>query len=215
MFGFASSIFLLTLELQTARGYSALESGLTTFPMAVGVMVMAQPASRIYRRVGPQRMILAGLLISALGTLALSQMDLETDAWLIRGVMLIRGLAFGMVLVPLQAATYAKVASKDTGRATALYNVTSQVASSLGVAVAATLLTSRLSHYGAVLGSPATRDGSQSAFQDVFFVVAIVGLAASAVALLIKDREARATMDARGPAAAHASPETAAAADIE
>src|SRR4029079_18529599 len=56
MFGFSSTIFLLTLELQAARGLSGLESGLTPFPMAVGVMVMAQPGSRIYRVIGPRRM---------------------------------------------------------------------------------------------------------------------------------------------------------------
>jgi len=35
MFAGASMIFLLTLELQAVRGLSALESGLTTFPMAI------------------------------------------------------------------------------------------------------------------------------------------------------------------------------------
>lgn len=213
MFGFSSTIFLLTLELQAARGLSALESGLTTFPMAVGVMVMAQPASRLYRSVGPRRMILTGLIITAVSTFAFRQMDLGTNEWLIRGVMLIRGLGFGLVLVPLQAATYAGVVAKDTGRATALYNVTSQVAASLGVALAATLLTSRLSYHGAILGAPQTRDGSLSAFQDVFLVMGLIGLATVAVAFLIQDTHARGTMRRQSAQPGSNTPDGAPAAD--
>ncbi|MBI2765786.1 MAG: multidrug efflux MFS transporter [Chloroflexi bacterium] len=194
MFGFSSTVFLLTLELQAARGLSALESGLTTFPMAIGVMLVAQPASRIYRVIGPRRMIFAGLLITGLTALALSRVDLNTNEWLIRGLLIIRGLAFGLVLVPLQAATYARIDPKDTGRATALYNVTSQVASSFGVAFAATLLTSRLADYGAMLGAPATRGGEIAAFQDVFLLTAVMALAGAAVAFLVRDRDATATM---------------------
>ena len=198
MFGFSSTIFLLTLELQAARGLSALESGFTTFPMAVGVMFMAQPASRMYRVIGPRRMILTGLVITAVCTLLFWRVSLDTREWTIRGLMLIRGLGFGLILVPLQAATYAGIDSKDTGRATALYNVSSQVAASLGVALAATLLTSRLSNHGAILGAPQTRLAALNAFQDVFVVMGIIATASIVVALLIKDSLARATM---GPGA--------------
>ncbi|MGH2632286.1 MAG: MDR family MFS transporter [Tepidiformaceae bacterium] len=209
-FGFSSTVFLLTLELQTSRGLSALAAGLTTFPMAIGVMLVAQPASRIYRVVGPRRMILVGLLVTAATTFILARFDLGTNEWLIRATLIVRGLAFGLVLVPLQAATYATVEPKDTGRATALYNVSSQVASSFGVALAATLLTSRLAYHGAILGAPATRAASLGAFQDVFLVMAILSLAGVAVAFLIRDSAARATMrptEVEPAASAAASPE--------
>lgn len=194
MFGGSAMIFLLTLQLQAARGLSPLESGLTTFTMAIGVMVMAQPASRIYRVVGPRRMIGAGLLVSGAVTVTLGMIDLDTNLWLIRVIMLARGLGFGFVLVPLQAATYAQVTPAETGRATALYNASSQVASSLGVAVSATLLTSRLSHYGAALGGPRGGAASLDAFQDTFLIVGVASLIGAAVALLIHDRDAARTM---------------------
>jgi EmrB/QacA subfamily drug resistance transporter len=194
MLGGSSMIFLLTLELQAARGLSALESGLTTFVMAIGVMAAAQPASRIYNYVGPRRMILGGLIVCALATLALARTDLEVSLWELRALMIARGLGFGFVLVPLQAATYAQISGPQTGRATALYNATSQVASSLGVAIAASYLTSRLTHYGAQLGNPATRDGSLSAFQDGFMLMGVLSLIGVGVAFLIRDRDAASTM---------------------
>lgn len=197
MFAFGSMIFLLTLELQAERGLSALESGLVVFTMAIGVMFVAQPASRIYRVVGPRRMIALGLAVSGATYLALSQVDFGTSEWTIRALMLARGVGFGLVLVPLQAATYATIAPAQTGRATAVYNAASQFASSLGVAVAASLLTSRLAHHGAQLGNPATRAGALIAFQDSFLVLGLISLAGTAVALLISDRDAAPTMNIR------------------
>jgi EmrB/QacA subfamily drug resistance transporter len=188
MFGGSSMIFLLTLELQQGRGLTPLESGLTTFVMAIGVMMTAQPASRIYRFVGPQRLILAGLIVSAGVTLALYEVDFQTNLWAIRALMLARGIGFGFVLVPLQAATYAQISPAQTGRATALYNATSQVASSLGVAISATYLTSRFSDNGFSPG------GQLASFQDSFLFVGILSVAGAAVALLIRDRDAAATM---------------------
>lgn len=204
MFGGAGMIFLITLQLQAGRGLTALESGATTFVMAIGVMLIAQPASRIYRIVGPQRMIGGGLLLCAGVTLALHWVTFDTNLWLIRALMLLRGLGFGMVLVPLQAATYAQVSPAETGRATALYNATSQVASSLGVAVSAAYLTSRLSNYGAILGAPQTRDASLNAFQDAFLAMGLLSLAGAAVALLIRDRDAAPTMRPSAQAAVDA-----------
>lgn len=196
MFGGTSMIFLLTLELQAARGLSALEAGLTTFVMAIGVMLVAQPSSRIYRVVGPRRMIMAGLTVCALVTLALTQLNLGANLWEVRALMFARGLGFGFVLVPLQAATYAQISPAQTGRATALYNATSQVASSLGVAVAASYLTSRLTHYGGQLGNPAARGAQLSAFQDGFMLMGVLSLIGVGVAFLIRDRDAASTMHA-------------------
>jgi MFS family permease len=143
---------------------------------------------------GPRRMIGAGLLDCALVTLLLAQLDLDANLWLVRALMLARGLGFGFVLVPLQAATYAQVTPAETGRATALYNATSQVASSLGVAIAATLLTNRLTHYDAQLGNPLTSTGQLDAFQDALLVTGVLSLVGAAVAFLINDRDAAATM---------------------
>jgi EmrB/QacA subfamily drug resistance transporter len=196
-FTFSSMIFLLTFELQAARGLSPLESGLTTFPMAIGVMLIAQPASRLYRITGPRRLIFIGLAVSAAVTLTLYRLDLETNLWALRALMLARGLGFGLVLVPLQAATYATVPPAITGRATALYSSSAQVAGSLGVAVAAALLTSRLAHHGAQLGNPVTRTASLHAFQDDFLIMGLIALAGIAVAFLISDRAAAATMNTK------------------
>ena len=55
---FLGTLYLVPLYFQDARGLSALQSGLSTFPEAFGVMLGAQFASRlIYPRIGPRRHI--------------------------------------------------------------------------------------------------------------------------------------------------------------
>lgn len=197
MTGFSASLFLLPIMLQAERGLSAFESGLTSFPMAIGVMTMAQPVSRAYRHIGPRRLIALGLLIASLTSFAFYAIDGGTNLWLIRGLMFVRGLGFGLMLVPLQAATFSTITPAMTGRASSFFSSSRMVAQSLGVAVIATVLTSRLTHHDAILGSPATRDGAFSAFQDAFVIAGVMTLVGVIAALLIHDRDAAASMAPR------------------
>ena len=58
--GFSATLFLLPLFLQLERGLSPLQSGLVTFPQAIGVMLMAPVLTRLYPRVGPRRLVVLG-----------------------------------------------------------------------------------------------------------------------------------------------------------
>ncbi len=192
--GFAGALFLLPLLLQAEMGLSPLQSGLTTFPQALGVVSMAQPAGRLYKRIGPRRMMMAGMGLASLNTLLFLLVDLETAQWWIRGLMFMRGWSFALILVPLQAATFATIRLQDTGRASAVFNAGRQVAASFGVALLATVLTNRMTAHDAVLGNPATRDGALLAFHDAFIVAALLALLGMTAALLVSDREAAASM---------------------
>ena len=195
--GFSATLFLLPLILQLERGLSPFESGLATFPQAIGVMLVAPLMARVYPIVGPRRLVAVGLLVASATTVPLILMDLGTDLWWVRGTMFMRGVGFSMMLVPLQTAAFAGVSMAETGRATALFNATRQVAQSFGVAIIATVLTSRLAHHGAALGSPDAGGGAVSAFSDGFVVTAIFIAAGVLTALLIRDRDAAATLRAR------------------
>ncbi len=192
--------FLLPQFLQTARGLSPLTSGLTTFPTAIGIMIVAPLIGRLYPVIGPRRLVMAGALIAAVAAFGLRFVDLDTDLWQVRLQMLPLGIAFGLVFIPLQTSSFARISLAETGRATAAYNTVRQVATSFGFALLATVLASRLTAHGAALGNPATRGGAVAAFHDTLLVPALLsGLAFVAATLLIRDHLAAETMR-RAPA---------------
>ncbi|HVB63987.1 MAG TPA: MDR family MFS transporter [Nitrolancea sp.] len=196
---FGGLIFLLPLLLQAERGLSPLQSGLTTFPQAIGVLLTATLAGRLYSSVGPRKLMIVGMAISAVATLAFIGIDANTNDWAIRMLMLIRGGAFGLALVPLQAATFAEVTGAETGQASAAFSVIRQVASSFGVALVATVLTARLAFHDAIMGNPATRSGAFLAFHDTFVVTTLISGVAIGAAFMVSDKLAAATMHSSAP----------------
>jgi EmrB/QacA subfamily drug resistance transporter len=205
---FAGALFLLPLLLQSAMGLSPFQSGLTTFPMAIGVVTMSQVAGRMYPVVGPRRMMTVGLIGAACSALLMLTVDLDTSQWWIRLFMFIRGMSFGLLLVPMQAATFATIRTEDMGRASSIYSSARQVAMSFGVALLATVVSSRLSHYGATLGDPATATDAVRAFHDGFVAAAVLSLIGAAAAFFfIRDSDAASTMRQRVDVEVEAVPE--------
>ena len=199
---FIGVIFLMPLYLQDLRGFTPLQSGLTTFPQAIGVIISSQLVGRLYHRVGPRRLIVFGMLGMAAATLPLAFVGLDTNLWDIRAIMFFRGICMAFAFVPMQAATYANIAPVDTGRASAIYSTQRQVAAALGVASLGTVLISRTNAATAGLSDPhALARGALSGFRLAFFVGAVlVGLAALS-GLLIHDEDAASTMQTRAPRA--------------
>ncbi len=201
--GLIGALFLLPLLLQAEMGFTPLESGLATFPQAIGVITMVQIASRLYHRIGPRRLMMGGMFGATLTTLAFLFVGLGTDPWWIRGIMFARGLSFALVLVSLQTATFATISPPDMGRASAIFNAGRQVAASLGVAVLAAALTNRLAAHDTVLGPPpAGNPGiALDAFHEAFLAAAILTIFGLVASLLISDKEAAPSMQ-RVPAGA-------------
>jgi len=193
-FGFGSYLGLLVLMplyLQELRGVSALQSGLTTFPEAVGVLVSSQIVGRLYPHVGPRRLMVGGLTTVGSTMLAMSFVHPGTSLWTIRLIMLVGGAGMAFVFVPLQVTTFATISPADTGQASAIYNAQRQMSAALGVAILSTVLFSRSD--GPV---EAANPNVEGAFRVVFLVDAAIAFIGVLMALRIRDADAIGTMKA-------------------
>jgi EmrB/QacA subfamily drug resistance transporter len=197
---FIGVIFLMPLYLQNLRGFTPLESGLTTFPQALGVIVSSQIVGRLYHSVGPRRLIVFGMLSMAVVTLPLAFLGLDTSLWNIRVIMFARGICMAFAFVPMQAATYANIEPVDTGRASAIYSTQRQVAAALGVATLGTVLISRVNSATSGVTDPhALAHGVLSGYRVAFLVGTVLVALASLSGLLIHDEDAASTMLSRTP----------------
>ena len=188
---FLGMLYLIPLYFQDARGLSALQSGLSTFPEAIGVMIGAQFASRfIYPRIGPRRHITGGLLGLAVCMLVLTQISVTTNLWFIRGLMFVLGWMMAQVMVPNQAASFAMITPESMGRASTFFNTMRQVGSATGVAVLSTVLIG----VGSAQASGGTVSPDIAAYHFAFLTAAIFALAAAAFSLTIHDSDAAETI---------------------
>jgi len=195
MAAFLGVLFAVPLFFQIALGLNALQSGLNTFPEAIGVMIGAQVASRLlYPRIGPRRLVAAGLVGVAGSMLLMTQVGFDTDLWWMRLLMLTMGLCMAQVIVSSQAASFATVSPADTGNASSLFNSQRQLGSALGVS----LVTTVIALVGAVHVVAGHSVPNLTAYHAAFVATAVVALIGSAVALTIKDADASATMVRRG-----------------
>jgi EmrB/QacA subfamily drug resistance transporter len=188
---FLGILFVLPLYIQTVRGATAMESGLTTFPEALGVIAASQVVGRLYPVIGPRRLISSGLGAMAAGLLVMSRViGLDTNLWTIRFIMFGLGVCLAFCLIPLQASAFATIAPTDTGDASAIFNAVRQTGSAVGVAVLATVLSVLLPDAGEA-GDAAT------AYQTAFLVAAGLAVVGALVALTIRDSDAASTMRPR------------------
>lgn len=198
---FLGVTFVMPQYLQNLRGMDPLQSGLTTFPQAFGVMASSLIAGRIYARVGPRRLMAGGYFAAALTILLFTQLTLGTNLWLIRGLMLMRGMCMGFAFVPMQAACYATIPPAQNGRASSLFSTQRQVGISVGVAVLASILTA----YG-VLRPPIAAAAIPHALAGVhwaFGAAVAFAFVAAGFAWFIRDDDAKETMRSRRPSDAH------------
>jgi EmrB/QacA subfamily drug resistance transporter len=188
---FLGSLYLMALFLQDGLGLSALNAGLSTFPEALGVIVGAQIAARVYPRIGPRRMMTAGMLGVAAITALLVTVGFGTSLWWVRALMLLLGLSWAQALVPLQAATFATITPEATGAASTLFNTGRQVGMAVGVAI----LTTVASAVG--LTQKATGRAAAphlAAYHAGLITASVIALIAAGIAQLVDDRAAAATM---------------------
>jgi EmrB/QacA subfamily drug resistance transporter len=138
--GFSATIFLLTLFMQRALGYSPLKTGLAYLPLTGGILVSSTIAARLVTRCGVRLVMLAGMAVTSAGLLILSQATSHssfTGTLLPAFVLIAAGM--GATAVPLSIAAFAGVADSDYGVASGLLNTSQQIGGAFGVAILSTV----------------------------------------------------------------------------
>ena len=136
---FAAFLFLNTLYLQGSRGYSALEAGLCTLPMALATFLLAPVSGRIVGARGVRiPLYVAGVCMGAAAVL-LTRITPATPLPYLLGAYLLFGIGFGMVNAPITNTAVSGMPRAQAGVAAAVASTSRQVGASLGVAVAGSI----------------------------------------------------------------------------
>jgi len=141
MFAILMSItFLLPVFMQELLGFSATQSGQALMPRALAMMVGIPIVGRLYNKVKARILILIGISLVALSTYLMSRYTLDTSARTVIGAIIIQGLGFSSLFVPLTAVALSTIPRYRLADATGLNSLLRQIGGSLGLATFATLL---------------------------------------------------------------------------
>jgi EmrB/QacA subfamily drug resistance transporter len=143
--GLFGMFFLGALYLQRVLGFDALEVGLAFLPVAVTIGAMSLAVSpRLIVRFGAVPTLLPGLLLIAAGLVLFQRAPVDGEYVRdLLGVMLLLGVGAGLSFPALMTLAMAGAGPSDAGLASGLVNTTQQVGGALGLAVLATLATTR------------------------------------------------------------------------
>jgi EmrB/QacA subfamily drug resistance transporter len=178
-------LFLNSLYLQEARGFSALHAGLLTLPMAAMTVVFAPISGRIVGSRGSRiPLVIAGCMLTVSG-LVLSRLTDSTATPVLLVGYLIFGLGFGMLNSPITNAAVSGMPRSQAGVAAAIASTSRQVGASLGVAIVGTVLNARLTGPFETGFVPAARLG--------WFIIAGCGVLVLVLGLITTTAWARST----------------------
>ena len=141
MFAMLMSVtFLLPLFMQTLLGFDATQSGLALMPRSLVMMVVMPIVGRIYNIVSPRVVVAFGILLFAYSAWMMGHYTLQTTARGVVNVLIIQGVAFSCLFIPLTTVALSSIPRHRLPDATGLNSLLRQVGGSVGLAVMATLM---------------------------------------------------------------------------
>jgi MFS family permease len=163
--------FVVSAYLQVVRGYNAIQTGVIFTAATLGILVSSLAAERLAKRRPQRTLILAGFVVTIAGiaTLLLLVTGSPT-AWAFAPGLLLIGLGLGVMLTPSVNIVQSSFSEGQQGEISGLSRSVSNLGSTLGTAIAGTIL---------VAGITVTPERSYGLAMAVLGVVGLVGLVAA------------------------------------
>jgi EmrB/QacA subfamily drug resistance transporter len=180
--------FLLSLYMQNVLGFSALQTGVGYLAVALTAVVASGVAQALVTKTGVKPALTAGMLLLAGGLAYFTQISVDGSYFgdLFVGFVLV-GVGLGFSFVPVSIAALAGATSKEAGLASGLINTSQQIGGALGLAILATVSTTRTSN---LLDEGVSQPSALTqGFQLAFWVGVGFALAAVAATLLTLKRD--------------------------
>jgi MFS family permease len=159
--------FVFSAFLQVVRGYNAIQNGVIFTAATLGILVSSPAAERLAKRYPQRTLILTGFVTTIVGVLVLlALVKGSPGAWAFAPGLLLISLGLGVMLTPSVNVVQSAFPEEQQGEISGLLRCVFNLGSSLGTAVAGTILVAELT-------SP---DRAYALAMITLAVIAIIGL---------------------------------------
>jgi MFS family permease len=163
--------FVVSAYLQVVRGYNPIQTGVIFTAATIGILVSSLAAERLAKRYPQRALILAGFVITTAGIgILLAMVKVSLAAWAFAPGLLLIGLGIGAMLTPSVNVVQSSFPESLQGEISGLSRSVSNLGSSLGTAIAGTIL---------VAGITATPGRAYGVAMISLAVVGLIGLVAA------------------------------------
>jgi EmrB/QacA subfamily drug resistance transporter len=215
---FGASLLFPSYFLQV-RDETTLRAGLLLAPQGLGAMLTMPAAGILTDRIGPGKIVLAGISTIVVGMAMFTQVGSDTSYAFLLLALFVMGLGMGGTMMPIMTSALQTLKDHEIARGSTLMNITQQIAASIGTALFSVLLTNGFKSSDlagpaiASLSDPAIAKSlppadiaqglsdAADAFADVFVVATILVAVCLVPAFLLPRRPPAARGDADTAAA--------------
>jgi EmrB/QacA subfamily drug resistance transporter len=183
--GMFGMFFLGSLYLERVLGYDALEIGLAFLPVTLVMGILSiRYSERLIMRFGARTMLLPGLSCIVAALLLFTQAPVDGSyVTNLLPIMLLLGLGGGLSFPALMTVAMSGATPQDAGLASGLVNTSAQVGGALGLAVLATLSSTRSEDL--IADGHSTASALVSGYHLAFVIGAALVVAAIAVVAIV------------------------------
>jgi MFS family permease len=163
--------FVVASFLQVVRGYNAIETGVIFTAATVGLLASSLAAGPLSKKFAQRTLIISGFVLTIAGMLlGLVIVQGTQTAWAFAPGLLLTGLGVGLMLTPSVNVVQSSFSESKQGEISGLSRSVSNLGSSLGTAIAGTIL---------VAGIASTPGQNYAISTIVLAAVGLIGLAAA------------------------------------
>ena len=139
-----ATLALLPPYLQQWKGYPVVTTGLVLMPRGIGTMIAMMLVGRLLKTVDARYLILLGMGLISFSLWEMSGFNLQVSRGDIIRTGLMQGLGLGLVFVPISTLAYVTLEPRLRGEATALFSLSRNLGSSIGVSIVMAALSRNL-----------------------------------------------------------------------
>ncbi|PYC77387.1 MFS transporter [Streptomyces tateyamensis] len=138
--------FTAAAYLQTVRGYDAIQTGVVFTAATLGILASSLRAEWLAKRYSQRALVIAGFVVTICGIgVLLALVSVSSSAWRFAPGLLLIGLGVGVMLTPSVNVVQSAFPEEQQGAISGLSRSVSNLGSSLGTAIAGTILVAGLS----------------------------------------------------------------------